>query len=263
VVYFDKNGRKVWKTPRKMPPGGRPSNRELVKRRVVDVVEAVLAGEILFCKELEAKIPEWLAAGKRHWTDDAGKVPGKRVLYRYLARANAKVGAYARKNVDALVSAHRAMRLALYEKALSKGEIGVAHQILRDLGRLDSVYPAKQVKLTAETRSVNVEVNLDARLALDQLAQRLGGWPDGAPALGQGAGDGRLLDGPGGDLEGVWADAGPLAAGGPDGGLGPVPAVLLPAGGQDDHDGGAGRQDDAGRVPGPGGGDQPVAGPVG
>jgi hypothetical protein len=247
-----------------MPCRGKPTNPEHLKRRLADVVEAVLDGEILFCKQLEAKVAAWLAAGRTHWLNESGLPPSKAVLYRYIRRANATIGSYASRNPAQVVATHRAMRMSLLEKAMAgdRPDLGLAHQILRDLGRLDGAYPAKHLKVTSESRNVNVEVSLDERSALAQLAQRLGFSLDGPAQGGQPAADGRLLDGPGGDLQGVWADAGPVAAGGADGWLEQLPPVLLAAGGQEPGDGGAGDQDDARGGPGAGGGGRAVGGPV-
>jgi hypothetical protein len=69
-------------------------------------------------------------------------------IRRYAARAEELIRESCRTSRKKLLRQHAAMRRSLYAKAVSQGDVRAAASVLKDLGELLGLYPAKQTEVT-------------------------------------------------------------------------------------------------------------------
>jgi hypothetical protein len=126
------------------------ATKALVDARVKDLVRILLDGA-----EPAWDICEFVREQEQqegsHWSVAAGQKPlSYSQIRRYAAKAEGLIADSARTSRKKLRRRHEAMRLNLYAKAVSQGDIRAASAVLKDLDELLGLYPAKRTEVTGK-----------------------------------------------------------------------------------------------------------------
>jgi hypothetical protein len=178
------------------------ANRAILKRRVHEVMQLILAGaeyhEVRQC------------ASERDWG------VSERQTRRYIAAAYRRIAEVMDRERDEIYARHLMQRRALYPRCLKANDLRAALGVLRDEAQLHGLYPATKIAPTTPDGTAPydaapglVEIIPELRAALERLGP--GAGPQDPPSPTAGLDPGFTAAGSGPDHGTGGATAGPLA----------------------------------------------------
>jgi hypothetical protein len=138
----------------------------IIKLRVEDVLRIRLDGAEGW--DVRRYVAEKEAAGEAPWTvAEGGKPLSERQIRNYVTAADELISESCRQSRKKLLRRHLAQRRNLYARAVNKGDERTALAILRDLAKLQDLYPASRHVVTGKGGGP-VRVSLEEAVVADR-----------------------------------------------------------------------------------------------
>jgi hypothetical protein len=171
-------------------------NKATLDARVEEVLRVRLEGAAFW--DVRNYVAEKEAAGEAPWTvPEGGKPVSVRTLWRYIAAGDRLIREDHRASRKRLLRLHKAQRRDIYAKAVAAGDYKAALSVLRDLGELEGLYPARKIAPTNPKGDQPYEgaalSDAERAAALVALFARVGAANRGPPADGAAGADRPLL----------------------------------------------------------------------